>query len=100
MAYFLQFLDFARLGSVGDHFTISPAGASLALFGPHSPPSISSPQPRPGSATGTRHQEKQRPELAEHGFLHHAPLKPRPPGFPAHSTTTPSWHELCASSVF
>jgi hypothetical protein len=25
-------LDFARLGSVGDHFTISPAGSSLALF--------------------------------------------------------------------
>src|ERR1017187_8182467 len=24
------------------------------------------------------------------------PLAPRAPGFPTHSTTTPSWHELCA----
>jgi len=54
-------LDFARLGSVGDHFTISPAGSSLALFRAHSPPSISSPQPRSGSPTGTRAPRKQRP---------------------------------------
>src|SRR5215472_8985738 len=56
MAYFLQF-GLAKLGSVGDHFTISPAGSSLLLFRTSSPPSIPSPQPRSDSASGTRHQE-------------------------------------------
>jgi hypothetical protein len=50
----LSWLEFARLGSVGVHYTNSPTGSSLALSGFHSPPNHESRQLKSCSATGTK----------------------------------------------